>query len=183
MSRIGRLPVIVPPEVQVTIKGTEVSVKGPKGELKRSFSALMDLSMEGNQVIVRRNSDQPIERALHGTTRTVIQNMVTGVHAGFTKVLEIDGVGFRGEMDGQNLILHVGYSHPVKVEPQEGISFDVDTKTRQVKVMGINNEVVGQVAADIRKIRLPEPYKGKGIHYLGERIRRKPGKSAKTKAA
>ena len=183
MSRIGRLPVTVPPGVQVTIQGSEVSVKGPKGELKKSFSSLMDLSLEGNQVFVRRNSDMPTERALHGTTRAVIQNMVTGVSTGFTKVLEIDGVGFRGEMDGKNLVLYVGFSHPVTVNPQEGISFDVDTKTRQIKVMGFNNEVVGQVAADIRKIRLPEPYKGKGIHYLGERLRHKPGKSAKTKAA
>jgi large subunit ribosomal protein L6 len=183
VSRIGRLPVVVPPGVQVNIQGSEVSVKGPKGELKKSFSPLIDLKLEGNQIFARRNSDLPNERALHGTTRAIIQNMVTGVNAGFTKVLEIDGVGYRGEMDGKNLVLYLGFSHPVKVEPQEGISFDVDTKTRQIKVTGINNEVVGQVAADIRKIRPPEPYKGKGVHYLGEKLRHKPGKSAKTKAA
>lgn len=183
MSRIGKLPVTVPAGVQVNIQGTEVSVKGPKGELKKSFSPLIELSQEGSKVIVRRNSDLPKERALHGTTRAILQNMVTGVHEGFTKVLEIDGVGYRAELDGKILVLYLGFSHPVRVEPMDGISFDVDTKTRQIKVTGFNNEVVGQVAADIRKIRPPEPYKGKGIHYLGEKLRHKPGKSAKTKAA
>lgn len=183
MSRIGKLPVTVPAGVQVNIQGTEVSVKGPKGELKKSFSPLLELSQEGSQVFVRRNSDLPKERALHGTTRAIIQNMVTGVHEGFTKVLEIDGVGYRAEMDGKTLVLFLGFSHPVRVEPMDGISFDVETKTRQIKVTGFNNEIVGQVAADIRKIRPPEPYKGKGIHYLGEKLRHKPGKSAKTKAA
>ncbi len=183
MSRIGRLPVAVPPGVQVSIQGTEVSVKGPKGELKRIFSPLIQLSMENNQVIVKRNNDLPVERALHGTTRALIQNMVTGVSTGFVKVLEIDGVGYRAEMEGSDLVLYLGFSHSVKVKPLPGVTFDVDTKARQIKVMGFNNEVVGQVTADLRKIRPPEPYKGKGIHYLGERIRRKPGKSAKTKAA
>jgi large subunit ribosomal protein L6 len=183
VSRIGRLPVAVPPGVQVSIQGTEVSVKGPKGELKRAFSPLIELSLENGQVFVKRNSDLPTERALHGTTRALIQNMVSGVSNGFTKVLEIDGVGYRAEMEGTDLVLYLGFSHPVKVKPKSGITFDVDIKARQIKVTGFNKEVVGQVTADLRKIRPPEPYKGKGIHYLGERIRRKPGKSAKTKAA
>lgn len=178
MSRIGRLPVEVPAGVQVNIQGSEVVVKGPKGEMKRLFSPRIDISLEGEKVIVQRGSDEPTLRALHGTTRALIQNMVTGVSAGFTKVLEIDGVGYRAELDGANLVLYVGYSHPVVVTPPPGITFEVDTKTRQVKVMGIDRETVGQVSADIRKIRPPEPYQGKGIHYLGEKIRRKAGKSA-----
>ncbi len=183
MSRIGRLPIVVPPGVEVKINGSEVSVKGPKGELQRSFSSLINISQDGDRIEIKRNSDMPNERALHGTTRAVLMNMVTGVHEGFVKTLEIDGVGYRAEMDGSNLVLYLGFSHPVTVEPKLGVTYEVDTKTRQIKVMGSNIENVGQVAADIRKIRPPEPYKGKGIHYLGERIRRKPGKSAKTKAA
>lgn len=181
MSRIGRLPVTIPAGVQVNIDGSEVHVKGPKGELKRSFSPLVSLSMEGNQLVVQRGSDEPTARALHGTTRALIQNMVTGVSTGFTTVLEIEGVGYRAEMDGKNLVLYVGYSHPVVVEPPAGIAFDVDTKTRQIKVMGFDKEQLGQLCANIRKIRPPEPYKGKGIHYLGEKIRRKAGKSGKAK--
>lgn len=183
MSRIGRLPVIIPAGVEVKVNGSEVHIKGPKGELKRVFSPSMEIKFENGQIVVTRGSELPAVRALHGTTRAVIQNMVTGVSTGFTKVLEIDGVGYRAEMDGSNLMLYLGFSHPVKIEPKTGISYEVDTKTRQVKVMGFNVEEVGQTAADIRKIRPPEPYKGKGIHYLGERIRRKAGKSAKTKAA
>lgn len=183
MSRIGRLPVIIPAGVEVKVNGSEVHIKGPKGELKRVFSPSMEIKFENGQIVVTRGSELPAVRALHGTTRAVIQNMVTGVSTGFTKVLEIDGVGYRAEMDGSNLMLYLGFSHPVKIEPKNGISYEVDTKTRQVKVMGFNVEEVGQTAADIRKIRPPEPYKGKGIHYLGERIRRKAGKSAKTKAA
>jgi len=181
VSRIGRLPVTIPAGVQVNIDGSEVHVKGPKGELKRSFSPLVSLSMEGNQLVVQRGSDEPTARALHGTTRALIQNMVPGVSTGFTTVLEIEGVGYRAEMDGQNLVLYVGYSHPVVVEPPAGIAFDVDTKTRQIKVMGFDKEQLGQLCANIRKIRPPEPYKGKGIHYLGEKIRRKAGKSGKAK--
>ncbi len=179
MSRIGRLPVIVPATVKVDVDGASVHVKGPKGEMQREFSPLISIGLENGQVLVKRDSEEAFVRALHGMTRALIQNMVTGVSEGFTKVLEIDGVGYRAEMDGQNLKLFVGYSHPVIVEPLEGISFDVDTKVRQVKVMGYNRETVGQVAADIRKIRPPEPYHGKGIHYLGEKIRRKAGKAGK----
>lgn len=179
MSRVGRLPVVVPNGVNVDIKGSEVAVKGPKGQLTRGFSPELGIELEDGKVLVTRSSDAPTVRALHGTTRALIQNMVTGVSTGFTKVLEVDGVGYRAEMEGKNLKLFVGYSHPVIVEPQEGISFDVDTKVRQVKVMGANAEQVGQVAADIRKIRPPEPYKGKGIRYQGEKVRRKAGKAGK----
>ncbi|MEA4909665.1 MAG: 50S ribosomal protein L6 [Chloroflexi bacterium] len=181
MSRIGRLPVAVPAGVQVNIDGTEVQVKGPKGALSRSFSPAIQIDMDEGKIVVQRSSEEPTVRALHGTTRALIQNMVTGVSAGFTKVLEVDGVGYRAEMDGTNLVLYVGYSHPVVIKPEEGISFAVDTKTRQVKVNGIDREQVGQVSADIRKVRPPEPYKGKGIRYQGERIRRKAGKAGKAK--
>jgi large subunit ribosomal protein L6 len=165
--------------VNVNIEGSEVVVKGPKGELRRSFSPVVDIQLEDGKIVVTRSSDAPTVRALHGTTRALINNMVTGVSTGFTKTLEVDGVGYRAEMDGKNLKLFVGYSHPVVVEPEPGIAFDVDTKTRQVKIMGANAEQVGQVAADVRKIRPPEPYKGKGIRYQGERIRRKAGKAGK----
>jgi len=181
VSRIGRLPVVVPPGVQVDLDGSLVHIKGPKGELKREFSQVLSIAVENGQIAVTRSSEEPNVRALHGMTRALIQNMVTGVSQGFTKVLEIDGVGYRAEMEGKNLKLFVGYSHPVIVEPDEGIAFEVDTKTRQIKVMGYNREIVGQVTADIRKIRPPEPYHGKGIHYLGEKIRRKAGKAGKGK--
>jgi len=179
VSRIGKLPVDVPSGVQVSIQGPNVSVKGPKGELQRMFSPLIDIKLENNQVIVSRKSDNAEERALHGTTRAVIANMVHGVSTGFEIIFELDGVGYRSEMEGQTLVLHVGYSHPVKVEPPDGISFDTDPKTRQIKVLGYNREVVGQTAAEIRRVRPPEPYHGKGIRYLGEKIRRKAGKAGK----
>jgi large subunit ribosomal protein L6 len=181
VSRIGRMPVVVPPEVQVDIKGSHVRVKGPKGELEQTFSPLIGIALEQGEIVVTRASDLPEERALHGTTRAVINNMVYGVSTGFVIVLEIDGVGYRAEMNGNNLVLYVGYSHPVTVEPPDGISFEADPKTRQVKVLGRDKEAVGQVAANIRKIRPPEPYLGKGIRYAGERIRRKAGKSGKGK--
>jgi len=175
------MPVTVPAGVQVDIKGSDVSIKGPKGVMSRSFSPTINIKLDNNQVIVERTSELPTVRALHGTTRALIQNMVTGVSTGFTKVLEIDGVGYRAEMNGNNLVLHLGYSHPIELTPPQGITYEVDVKARQVKVMGINPEEIGQISADIRKIRPPEPYKGKGIHYLGERIRRKAGKSGKAK--
>lgn len=181
MSRIGRMPVAVPAGVKVDIQGTNVHVKGPKGEMERSFSPSIGISMDQGQVIVQRSSDAPTHRAMHGTTRALLNNMIVGVSTGFEKVLEIDGVGYRAEMSGANLILHVGYSHPVTIEPPVGISFDVETKTRKVMIRGFDKEQIGQVAADIRKIRPPEPYKGKGIRYAGEKIRRKAGKSGKAK--
>lgn len=177
MSRVGKSPVNVPGSVEVNIQGTEVQVKGPKGEMKRDFSPILGIRLEDGKILVQRSSEEPLARALHGTTRALIQNMVTGVSEGFTKVLEIDGVGYRAEMQGSNLVLYVGYSHPVVVEPPAGITFDVETRVRQVKVMGIDKEQVGQVASEVRKVRPPEPYMGKGIRYQGERIRRKAGKS------
>jgi large subunit ribosomal protein L6 len=171
--------VTVPAGVEVKINRSDVQVKGPKGEMKRTFSPQMTIKMEEGQVVVQRPSDEPSIRALHGTTRALIQNMVTGVSTGFTKVLEVEGVGYRPDMEGKNLVLHVGFSHPVVVEPVEGITFEVDAKDRQIKIHGYDREVVGQVASDIRKVRPPEPYKGKGIRYQGERVRRKAGKAGK----
>lgn len=181
MSRIGRLPIAIPAGVQVEISGSEVAVKGPKGELKRLFSPSISIEMENGQIVVSRSSEDPKIRSLHGTTRALLNNMVTGVSAGFTKVLEVEGVGYRAEMDGKTLVLNVGYSHPVPVEPPAGVSFEVDTKTRQIKILSFDKELLGQVAADIRKIRPPEPYKGKGLRYQGERVRRKAGKAGKGK--
>jgi len=169
----------VPAGVQVDVQGSNIHIKGPKGELQRTFSPLIGIALENNQVVVSRNSDKQEERALHGTTRAVIANMVHGVSSGFEIVLEVEGVGYRSEMDGNTLILHVGYSHPVRIEPSDGISFESDAKTRQIKVMGFDREVVGQTAAEIRRVRPPEPYHGKGIRYAGERIRRKAGKAGK----
>jgi len=169
----------VPAGVQVKVQGSNIHVKGPKGELQRTFSPMIGIALENNQVVVTRNSEKPEERALHGTTRAVIANMVHGVSSGFEVVLEVEGVGYRSEMDGKILVLHVGYSHPVRVEPPAGISFEVDQKTRQMKVLGFDRDVVGQTAAEIRGVRPPEPYHGKGIRYAGERIRRKAGKAGK----
>ena len=179
MSRIGRLPVQVPSGVKVDLKGSTVTITGPKGEMRRAFSNLIGIALESDQLVISRNSDQPAERALHGTTRALLANMVRGVSQGFEVVLEVEGVGYRAEMESKNLAIHVGYSHPVKVEPPAGISFEADPKTRQIKVLGFDKELVGQIAANIRNIRPPEPYHGKGIHYLGERIRRKAGKAGK----
>ncbi len=179
MSRIGRLPVDIPNGVQVSVDGFDVRVKGPKGELNRSFSRLIGIKMENNQLNITRNSEEPAERALHGTTRAVLANMIHGVSKGFEVILEVEGVGYRAEMDGKNLALFVGYSHPVKMEPPSGVSFETDAKTRSIKVLGFDKELVGQIAANVRKVRPPEPYHGKGIRYRGERIRRKAGKAGK----
>ncbi|HEY5573366.1 MAG TPA: 50S ribosomal protein L6 [Anaerolineales bacterium] len=179
MSRIGRMPVIVPEGVDVKIKGSFVQVKGPKGELEHTFPKDMKISLDDRVVTVNRPSDEGTHRALHGMTRALINNMIVGVSTGFEKILEVNGVGYRAEVENGNLVLYVGYSHPVVVEPPEGISFEVDVRTRQIRVGGYDKQVVGQVAADVRKIRPPEPYKGKGIKYLDERIRRKAGKAGK----
>lgn len=179
MSRIGRMPVEIPGGVQVNLDGSQVHVKGPKGELQRIFSPIIGIAMENNSLVITRNSDNPAERALHGTTRAVLANMIHGVSKGFEVVLEVEGVGYRAEMEGKTLVLHVGYSHPVKMEPPTGISFETDAKTRQIKVLGYDKEAVGQVAANIRKVRPPEPYHGKGLRYKGERVRRKAGKAGK----
>lgn len=179
MSRIGRMPVPVPQGVEINIKGTHVHVKGPKGELSHTFPASMKIEKENGEIVVKRPSDERMHRSLHGMTRALINNMVVGVSEGFEKILEINGVGYRADMEGNDLILYVGYSHPVKIEPPEGIKFEVDNRTRQIKIMGYDKQVVGQTAAVIRKVRPPEPYKGKGIKYLDEVIRRKAGKAGK----
>lgn len=179
MSRIGRMPVEIPGGVQVDLKGSNVHVKGPKGELQRTFSPRIGIAMENNQLVITRKSENPAERALHGTTRAVLANMIHGVSKGFEVILEVEGVGYRAELNGKNLVLHVGYSHPVTMEPPAGISFETDAKTRMIKVLGFDKEMVGQVAANIRKVRPPEPYHGKGLRYRGERVRRKAGKAGK----
>ena len=179
MSRIGRMPVEVPQGVTVNIKGTYVHVKGPKGQMEHTFPASMKISLKDGEVIVERPSDERTHRALHGMTRAIINNMVVGVDKGFEKVLEINGVGYRAELSGKKLVINVGYSHPVEVEPPDGIIFEVEPRARLIKVQGYDKAAVGQVAADIRKIRPPEPYKGKGIKYIDERIRRKAGKAGK----
>jgi len=171
--------VVVPNGVQVNVQGSDIHVKGPKGELKRSFSTLMDIAMEDGQVVIKRKSDNATERALHGTTRAVIANMIHGVSSGFERALQVEGVGYRAELQGKDLALFVGYSHPVKMEPPAGISFEVDQKARIIKVLGYDREVVGQTAAEIRGVRPPEPYHGKGIRYVGEKVRRKAGKAGK----
>lgn len=179
MSRIGRMPVVVPNGVTVDIKGSNIRVKGPKGELARTLPGSMQISLEDGQILVNRPDDEATHRALHGMTRALISNMVEGVSTGFQKILEVNGVGYRAEMSGKNLVLYVGYSHPVTVEPPAGISFETDARTRQVKILGADKEQVGQISANIREIRPPEPYKGKGIKYLDEKIRRKAGKAGK----
>lgn len=181
MSRIGKLPIEIPASVQVEIAGSVVTVKGPKGEMKREFSRDITITKEEGKVLVTRNSDLAPIRALHGTTRAVLANMITGVSTGFTQELEVEGVGYRVEMDGNKLVLYVGYSHPFVIDPPAGISFEIESKTRLVKILGADKEVVGQLASDIIKIRPPEPYLGKGIRYKGQKIRRKAGKAGKAK--
>jgi large subunit ribosomal protein L6 len=171
--------VAVPNGVQINVQGSDVHVKGPKGELKRTFSPGIGIALEDGNIVITRNSDDPRERALHGTTRAVIANMVHGVSSGFETILQVEGVGYRAELQGKDLALFVGYSHPVKVPPPVGISFEVDQKTRQIKVLGYDREVVGQTASEIRRIRPPEPYHGKGIRYANEKVRRKAGKAGK----
>ena len=179
MSRVGRLPVEVPSGVEVTIVGSHVKIKGPKGEMEFEFSPEIEISFADGQIAVKRPSDAREMRSLHGTTRALIQNMVTGVTDGFQKELQLVGVGYRANMEGKNLVLNVGYSHPVEVVPPDGITFEVGDRNQQVFISGIDKQSVGQVAADIRKVRPPEPYKGKGIRYKDEYIRRKAGKAGK----
>ncbi len=179
MSRIGKQPVPIPDKVQVTIDGTEVTVKGPKGQLGHKFPVGMLIKQEDGQVIVERPTDQKHHRALHGMTRALINNMVVGVSDGFEKVLTIEGVGYRAEMDGKTLVMHLGYSHPVPFEPPQDVEYVVEERGRVVRVRGIDKQVVGELAANIRKKRPPEPYKGKGVRYEGERVRRKAGKAGK----
>lgn len=179
MSRIGRQPIPVPPSVQVQIEGTAVTVRGPQGELRRELHPEMRLHLEDGQLTISRPSDQPQHRALHGLTRALLANMVTGVATGYSKTLELQGVGYRAQQMGKNIQLAVGLSHPVEVQAPPGITLEVEG-TNRIHVRGIDKELVGQVAAEIRRIRPPEPYKGKGIRYEGEYVRRKAGKAGKT---
>lgn len=179
MSRVGRMPIEIPDGVEVKIQGSHVRVKGPKGELEHVFPAAMEIDLKDKVITVQRPSEERFHRAMHGTTRAVINNMVVGVSQGFEKVLEVEGVGYRAEMSGENLILNVGYSHPVEFNPPPGISFEVDNRNRQITIRGHDKQVVGEITANIRKVRPPEPYKGKGIRYQGEYIRRKAGKTGK----
>ena len=178
MSRIGKKPIPVPAGVEVSINGTEVTVKGPKGQLTKTFYELLTIEQEGNEIVVTRPDDTRTSRAMHGLTRSLLNNMVIGVSEGFTKKLELQGVGYRVALKGKNLEFSLGFSHPVIVEPEDGISFEVPDNTH-ILVKGIDNQRVGQVAADIRFLRPPEPYKGKGIRYDGEVVRRKLGKASK----
>jgi large subunit ribosomal protein L6 len=178
MSRIGKAPITVPSGVDVTISGRTVTVKGPKGSLSRDIPGEIVVRKEESTILVERPNDERINRSLHGLSRTLVNNMVIGVTDGFTKELEIVGVGYRAEAQGANLRLALGFSHPVVVPAPDGISFEIPVQTRVI-VKGIDKELVGQVAANIRSIRKPEPYKGKGVRYRNERILRKAGKTGK----
>ena len=178
MSRIGRSPITIPAGVTVTLADRSVEISGPQGKLDRSLPERISIRQDGDTLVVERPDDERRSRALHGLTRSLVANMVTGVTQGFSKELEIVGVGYRAVPKGSGLELALGFSHPVIVDAPEGISFEVPAPTRII-VKGIDKEKVGQVAADIRKIRKPEPYKGKGVRYAGERVLRKAGKAAK----
>ena len=178
MSRIGRKPISVPAGVDITVEGSRVTVKGPKGELSRTIPSEMELSREDGDLLVTRPTDGKLHRSLHGLTRTLVANMVTGVTDGYRKGLEITGVGYRAQKVGDKLQLNLGYSHPIEIAPPPGISFEVETPTR-LFVVGIDKELVSQVAAEVRATRKPEPYKGKGVRYANEYVRRKAGKAGK----
>lgn len=180
MSRIGKLPIAIPQGVNVIIEGNVVTVKGPKGQMTKEFHKDMAITQEENNLIVRRPSDEKMHRSLHGLTRTLVSNMVEGVTKGFEKTLELVGVGYRAAKQGSKIVLTVGYSHPVEIEPNVGLDIEVPTPTKVI-VKGMDKEQVGALAANIRKVREPEPYKGKGIKYEGERIRRKVGKTGAKK--
>ena len=179
MSRIGRMPIAIPAGVTVEIaENNKVTVKGPKGTLERVLPAEMDIKQEGSEIVVSRPNDLKKMKSLHGLTRTLIHNMIIGVTEGYEKKLEVNGVGYRAQLQGKKLVMNLGYSHPVEIEPAEGITFETPAATKVV-VSGIDKQLVGAAAADIRKWRKPEPYKGKGIKFEGEVIRRKEGKTGK----
>jgi large subunit ribosomal protein L6 len=180
MSRIGRKPITIPSGVNVTLDNTLITVKGPKGTLSREVHKDIKINVVESEINVERPSDNKLHRSLHGTTRSIVANMVSGVTEGFTKSLDLVGVGSRANKSGEKLVLNVGYSHPVEINPETGIEFDVPTNTKII-VKGIDKELVGATAAKIRSVREPEPYKGKGIKYEGERILRKEGKAGKKK--
>lgn len=180
MSRIGRMPIPLPAGVKVDIQGNRVEVTGSKGSLSRDVPPDMEVALEEGQLVVRRPTDQRHHRALHGLTRALLNNMVLGVTQGFQKQLEVHGVGYRVDLQGDgSLMMQLGLSHPVRIAPPEGIQFEVEPRSKVITVSGIDKELVGQVSADIRAWRPPEPYKGKGIRYVGERVRRKAGKAGK----
>jgi large subunit ribosomal protein L6 len=181
MSRIGKMPIPLPKGVTATINGSDITVKGPRGELSRTFHPVVTVEQENGTLHVTRPSDIKLHKALHGLSRALLANMVTGVSTGFQRVLNIEGVGYRAEVQGNDLVLNVGYSHPVRFEAPAGVKFSVDKTARVVTLDGNDKEVLGELAAKIRRIRPPEPYKGKGILYAGERIRRKAGKAGKAK--
>jgi len=182
MSRIGKKPIPVPSGVDLKIDGSHLTVKGPKGELGRQLHPLMKVETDNGEARILRPDDSRKSKALHGLTRSLVNNMVVGVTQGFSKELKIVGVGYRVELKKDNLVLNVGHSHPIEYSPKEGLKFEVDSKANTIKVVGINKEVVGQAAAEIRSFRPPEPYKGKGIMYSDEKIIRKAGKTAAAKA-
>ncbi|BAY07302.1 50S ribosomal protein L6 [Calothrix sp. NIES-2098] len=179
MSRIGKRPITIPAKVQVAIDGTKVVVKGPKGELARELPTQVTVSQEGETLLVNRRDDSRTSRQMHGLSRTLVANMVEGVSQGFQRRLEIQGVGYRAQVQGRNLVLNMGYSHQVQIEPPDGIQFAVENNTNVI-VSGYDKEIVGNTAAKIRAVRKPEPYKGKGIRYAGEVVRRKAGKTGKS---
>ena len=179
MSRIGKKPVPLPANVQATIAGQKITVKGPKGQLQQQFPAEISFAVEPAEVTVTRPTDAKNHKALHGLSRALLNNMVTGVASGFTRVLEVEGVGYRAGMMGKNLVMLVGYSHPVEVVAPPGVNFEVDKAGRTITITGIDKQMVGQMAAHIHDLRPPEPYKGKGVRYQGEKVRRKAGKSGK----
>lgn len=179
MSRIGKMPVKIPSGVDVKINNTSLRIKGPKGELAHTFPPVVRIEQEDNQITITPTSEEQFSRAMHGTARAVINNMVVGVSEGFMKELEIVGVGYRAELQGKTLVLSVGFSHTVEIPPPDGISYELDDRGREIKVIGFDKQVVGQISAEIRKVRPPEPYKGKGIRYKGEYVRRKAGKAGK----
>jgi large subunit ribosomal protein L6 len=173
------MPIPIPQGVTVDVKKSTVRVKGPKGEISRTFDPDMKIKIEDDRVVVGRPTDHRRHRALHGLTRALLNNMVVGVSQGFVRNLQIVGVGYRAEMKGKNLVLNVGYSHQVEFEPPDGIAFEVEKGYRNLSVSGVDKELVGEIAARIRRVRPPEPYKGKGIRYEGEHVRRKAGKAGK----
>jgi large subunit ribosomal protein L6 len=179
MSRIGRLPIDIPQGVQVDVNGAHVTVRGPKGTLERRFHPDMRIALEGEQLLVTRPTDQRQHRALHGLTRALLANMVTGVSQGYTRELLVEGVGYRADMQGSRLVMNLGFSHPVMVEPPQNVMFKVEDRGKRIVVEGIDKEVVGQISAEIRKWRPPEPYLGKGVRYKDEYVRRKAGKAGK----
>lgn len=183
MSRIGNKPIPIPPGVEIEIRDNWVKVKGPKGTLEKTFPPEVTIAREDGQIVVQRSSDTHTHRALHGLVRALLANMVQGVTQGFRKELEIQGVGYRAEVQGKKLVLWVGYSHPAEIDPPSLITISVDRATRNIVVEGADKELVGEIAARIRRVRPPEPYKGKGIRYVGERVRRKAGKAGKVGAA